>query len=70
MCTEEEKDDPGSQGQMLSSDASKGPGRTKALCSASPGLLPTRTPQEPERHPGVWPESASASQPLCAMRLH
>lgn len=40
------------------------------LRPASPRLLPTRTPQEPERHPGVWPEGASASQPLCAVRLH
>lgn len=53
---------------MLSLDGFTGPAE-QALHSASPGLLPARTPQEPERHPGVRPDSASASQPLCALRL-
>ena len=43
---------------MLSLDGFTGPAE-QALHSASPGLLPARTPQEPERHPGVRPNSAS-----------
>ena len=43
---------------MLSLDGFTGQAE-QALHSASPGLLPARTPQEPERHPGVRPNSAS-----------